>query len=62
MLYRIVKLTVLPNYCLDVKFEDDTAGTVDLADKLYGEMFEPLREQTFFATATLDEFWRRVLA
>jgi hypothetical protein len=56
MLYRIVKLAVLPRYRLHIEFEDGSAGVIDLADDLYGPMFEPLRNEAFFAQAALDEF------
>lgn len=56
MLYRIVKLNVLPNHRLQIEFEDGAAGTVDLADELYGPMFEPLKDEAFFRQAFLDEF------
>lgn len=56
MLYRIVKLTSLPQYKLCVEFEDGTAGTVDLSNDLHGPMFEPLRDEAFFGRAFLDEY------
>ena len=56
MLYRIVKLTVLPKYKLQIEFEDGAAGIVDLADDLYGPMFESLKDEAVFRTAFLDEF------
>jgi hypothetical protein len=56
MLYRIVKLSVLPKYKLQIEFEDGTAGIVDLADDLHGAMFEPLKDEAFFRKASLDEF------
>jgi hypothetical protein len=56
MLYRIIKLDVLPKYKLHVEFEDGAAGTVDLAEELHGEMFEPLRDEGFFRRAFLDEY------
>jgi Protein of unknown function (DUF2442) len=56
MLYRIIKLAVLPKHCLQVEFEDGTAGTIDLAEELHGPMLEPLRDEALFAKAFLDEF------
>jgi Protein of unknown function (DUF2442) len=56
MLYRIVKLNVLPKYRLEIEFENGAAGTIDLADDLNGPMFEPLRDEALFARASLDGF------
>ena len=56
MLYRIVKLVVVPKYRLQIEFEDGAAGTIDLADDLHGPMFEPLQDEALFQKAFLDEF------
>jgi hypothetical protein len=32
-----------------LRFEDGTEGEIDLSDELHGPVFEPLREQEFFA-------------
>jgi hypothetical protein len=56
MLYRIVKLAILPHHRLHVEFDDGTAGTIDMADELTGPMFEPLRDEMLFSKAYLDEF------
>lgn len=41
---------------LAVTFTDGTSGIVDLSSRLFGPMFEPLREPGFFAQARVDEF------
>ena len=56
MLYRIIKLAVLPRHRLQIEFEDGTAGIVDMSENLHGPMFEPLRDEAFFRKASLDEF------
>jgi hypothetical protein len=56
MLHRIIKLTALPHFRLDIEFEDGAAGTIDLSSELYGPMFEPLRDDAFFRSAYLDEY------
>lgn len=53
MIPRVVEVRALPNYRLWVRFHDGTAGTVDLADELWGPMFEPLRDEQLFARASV---------
>ena len=50
--------TVRPEegYRLYVEFEDGTRGTIDLSDRLFGSVFEPLRDLSFFRQVTIDEF------
>jgi hypothetical protein len=43
-------------YRLAVTFTDGTSGIVDLSNRLFGPMFEPLRDPAFFAQARVDEF------
>lgn len=56
MLNRVVRVTPLPGYCLRVEFADGVSGTVDLADELTGEMFEPLRDEARFREVAIDEY------
>ncbi|MBV1786942.1 DUF2442 domain-containing protein [Marinobacterium sp. D7] len=37
-------------------FEDGTQGEISIADRLFGPMFEPLKDPEFFALARVDEF------
>ena len=53
MIPRVVAVTVLEHYRLQVLFQDGTSGTVDLSSELWGPMFEPLRDEAFFARATV---------
>jgi hypothetical protein len=53
---RIIEVTPLSGYRLQVAFEDGTAGIVDLSDDLQGEVFEPLRDEAFFRQVGIDEF------
>ena len=43
-------------YRLVVEFEDGVKGEVDLSDRLFGLVFEPLKDPAFFARVTVDEF------
>jgi hypothetical protein len=37
-----------------LRFDDGLEGAVDLADELWGEVFEPLRDPAFFGRFTVD--------
>lgn len=50
----VVAVKVLRPYILEVTFEDGVRRLVDVEPLLYGEVFEPLREPTLFAQASVD--------
>ena len=50
----VIEVKVVGKYSLEVTFSDGTTLEVDLEPELYGEIFEPLKDPTFFATATVD--------
>ncbi len=52
----VVSVKSLPNWTLEVAFSDGTHGTVCLSDRLFGPVFEPLRDPAFFAQVRVDEF------
>jgi hypothetical protein len=43
-------------FWLFVEFSDGVSGEIDLSTRLFGPMFEPLRDPAFFAAVTLDAF------
>ena len=53
---NIIFVRALPDWKLEVRFDDGTAGIIDLKDRLFGEMFEPLRDIEYFTKVELDEF------
>jgi hypothetical protein len=53
---QVTKVKVLPRYRLSVAFSDGTEGVVDLHDRLFGPMFESLRDPELFAQVTVDEY------
>lgn len=53
---RVVKVSALPNYTLALVFNDGVRGEVSLADRLFGPMFEPLKDPAFFARVSVDAF------
>jgi hypothetical protein len=55
-MYRVVAVSLLEGYCLHVRFEDGVEGKVDLSSRLFGPIFEPLKDQNLFAQVSIDEF------
>ena len=51
---RVVNVEVQPPYRLRVTFDDGLTRDVDLADDLWGPVFEPLKDPAFFARAFVD--------
>ena len=43
-----------PGYKLFVRFNNGVSGEVDLSGELWGEVFEPLKDEALFATAHQD--------
>ena len=54
-MHRVVKVTALPKYQLQVEFDDGVAGVVEIFTRLSGPVFEPLRDEAVFRTVTIDE-------
>lgn len=51
----LIEATPLDGYVVHVRFEDGTAGDVDLAYlREYGGVFEPLRDPAFFRQLRAD--------
>ena len=56
--YDIRNVQYLGGYRLRVTFADGVVSDVDLSEKLSGDvgpMFEPLRDEEFFATVVVDQ-------
>ena len=53
---KVIGVRVLEGYRLFVQFDDGTQGEVDLSDRLFGPVFEPLRDRELFAQVSADEF------
>ncbi len=53
---RIVGIEARAGYVLRVTFADGLSGDVDLSSRLFGPVFEPLRDPMFFAQVQIDEF------
>jgi hypothetical protein len=53
---HVVKVQPLEHWRLAVEFSDGVRGEVSLEDRLFGPVFEPLRDPAFFSQAFVDEF------
>jgi hypothetical protein len=53
---RVISVKAGQGYMLDVMFSDGTGGKVDLSSRLFGPMFEPLRDPALFSQVHVDEF------
>jgi len=53
---KVKNIKVLPGYRLEVEFQNGQRGELELEKKLYGPVFEPLKDPAFFSRATVDEF------
>ena len=45
---RLVESEYVKDYVVWLRFDDGAAGEVDLSDRLYGPVFEPLRDLEYF--------------
>jgi hypothetical protein len=50
----VEKAKALPGFRLFLSFDDGTAGEIDLASQLYGPVFEPLKDERYFAQARVN--------
>ena len=55
-MHRVIRVKPLPTYRLFVELADGVKGEVDLSNRLFGPIFEPLKDLNFFAQAVIDEF------
>ena len=61
MLKDVVSVEPLANHRLRIRFDDGTEGVVDVAETVqFSGVFEPLRDESFFAQATVHPELRTV--
>jgi len=53
---RVISVRPLDDYQLFVSFDDGTQGVISLQDRLFGPVFEPLRDPAIFRQVIVDEF------
>lgn len=54
MFLHTTHVEALPGYRLLVRFNNGVSGELSLLSELWGEMFEPLKDEALFATAHHD--------
>jgi hypothetical protein len=60
MLLHLNNVELRGGYRLFLSFSNGVSGEVDLSQELWGEMFEPLRDEDLFRSAKLDPIMRTV--
>jgi hypothetical protein len=58
---RIVEARYVADYTVHLKFSDGAEGDVDLSDRLFGPVFEPLRDIDEFKKMTLNSDIRTIV-
>lgn len=53
---RVTSVNALDGYRLDLTFSDGVRGTISVEDRLFGPVFEPLKDPKLFAQVRVDEF------
>ena len=53
MIPKIITVSYQGDYSLRITFSNGTQGDIDLEKELYGELFEPLKDMTFFSTVAV---------
>ena len=53
---RVVAARPMSGYRIEVEFSDGLKGEVCLADRLFGPVFEPLKDPEVFGQVRVDEF------
>lgn len=53
---RIISVQPLQGYRLAVRFDDGTEGVIEMQDRLFGPVFEPLKDPAIFQQVFVDEF------
>jgi len=54
MILHVIEAKYERDYLIRLKFNDGAEGFVDLANELYGAMFEPLKDMDKFKAFTVD--------
>ena len=52
---HVTAVKPVKGYRLLLTFEDGTSGEIDLADELWGPVFEPLRDRALFKQVSIDK-------
>ena len=60
MIIHVSQVKVVGAHSLDLTFDNDVSKRVNLRQELYGPIFEPLRDPSYFAKAYVDPDSRTV--
>lgn len=55
-MFKLLSISPLESHRIEVRFDDGVQGMVDLTPRLFGPMFEALKDEALFMQATVDEF------
>jgi hypothetical protein len=53
-IYRVESFEIVSDYCLKVRFDDETEQTIDFQPVLAGELYGPLRDIDLFNQVKID--------
>ncbi len=53
---KLISVEAKPEYVLFLKFSDGVEGEISIASRLFGPMFEPLKEPSFFKQVAIYQF------
>ena len=54
MIVHVTQAKYISDYRVWVAFNEGSSGEVDLENELWGEMFEPLKDKSFFKSFELE--------
>ena len=54
MISRVIEAKYLRNYVIYIRFWDGVEGDIDLTEELEGEIFEPLKDISYFKHFRVD--------
>ena len=54
MLPRVIEAQYVKGYTIKIRFADGVVGEVNLSDELIGEIFQPLKDISYFKNFTVD--------
>ena len=53
MIPRVKKAFYVSDYTIHILFSDGIEGDVDLGDELYGDIFKPLKNKSYFSRVSV---------
>jgi hypothetical protein len=53
---KVKSVKPLAQYRLEIEFADGNRGIISLEDRLFGPVFEPLKDHLLFSQVGIDEF------